>query len=147
MTPGSDQLVSEMSTRNLLGLKGGRRVRLATSPPSASLLSTSHDRMDLQSLLQGLLYLTLLSVEEMCMAFMSWRLWEVYGNTYYYYYYYYYYYSHLQSESEHQARNDGCLPASLVYSSLLIYCLFINRLSTRYLHSHLAYERNWEWSF
>jgi hypothetical protein len=48
----------QMSTRNLPGVKGGRRLRLTTSPPSVSRLSrnvgasTSHNPMGIQGLLQ-----------------------------------------------------------------------------------------------
>jgi hypothetical protein len=51
---------TEMSTRNLPGGKGGRRVSLTTLPPSLSLLSRenvgasmSHNPMGLHGLLQG----------------------------------------------------------------------------------------------
>jgi hypothetical protein len=39
MDVGSTQPLTEMSTRNLLGVKGGQRVRLRTFPPSVSRLS------------------------------------------------------------------------------------------------------------
>jgi hypothetical protein len=59
---GSTQALTEMSTRNLPGGKGrpARPVRLTTLPPSVSRLSresvgawTSHNRMGLHGLLQG----------------------------------------------------------------------------------------------
>jgi hypothetical protein len=60
MALGSTQPRTEMSTRNLPGVKGGRRVRLTILPPSVSRLSrenvgasTSHNRMGLHGLLQG----------------------------------------------------------------------------------------------
>jgi hypothetical protein len=63
MALGSTQSLTEMSTRNLPGVKGGRRVSLTTPPPSLSRLSrknmgssTSHNPMGLHGLLQWQLY-------------------------------------------------------------------------------------------
>jgi hypothetical protein len=61
MTLESTQPLIKMSTRNLLGVKGGQRVRLTTLPPSVNQLSrekvgvsTSHKLMGLHGLLTGI---------------------------------------------------------------------------------------------
>jgi hypothetical protein len=67
MTLEPTQPLTEISTRNLpWGVKGGRRVRLTTSPPSMTSClesvgaSTSHITMGLHGLLQEQLYFTFL---------------------------------------------------------------------------------------
>jgi hypothetical protein len=60
MALGPTQPLTEMSTRNIHGVKGGRRIRLTILPPLVSRLSrenvgasTSHNPMGLHGLLQG----------------------------------------------------------------------------------------------
>jgi hypothetical protein len=64
--------------RTYLGIKGGQRVRLTTSPPSVSRLSrenvggsTSHNPVGLHGLLQGQLYLSY-----NCLQMWSWGVTE-----------------------------------------------------------------------
>jgi hypothetical protein len=46
MALGSTQPLTEMSTRDLPGVKGGRRVKLITLPPSVSHVSIKYGNLD-----------------------------------------------------------------------------------------------------
>jgi hypothetical protein len=74
--PAATHPPTEMNTRNLLGVEGGRLVRLTTLPPSVGRLSienvgasTSHNRMGLHSLLQGSFTFTLNFHLKTCVAY------------------------------------------------------------------------------
>jgi len=75
MTLGSTQPLAKMSTRNIPGGKGGRCVRLTTSPPSRA---ECHEIWELKP--PGTLWAT------------PGLLRDSFTFHYYYYYYYYYYY-------------------------------------------------------